>query len=296
MESAPKPAPVRRKIREYATTVTEIVRETPDMVTLMLSGEGEPFEYSAGQFLSLDPHQFPSLQPLIAELEKQKGKKEPVRAYSMASAPHEKHLAFTVKEEEFVPGVTRYQPLLSPLLVRSTPVGTPLKIIGFTGPYVLPEDIEQRTDHVVHIVAGSGAVPNYSILKHSLHRGQKLRQTFIYSNKTWADICYREALEKLQAENPGRLNVVHTLTREKDEARFVGNVRRGRITQALFEELIPDAKTAYVYLCGPAITPWDRREALVKKVQAPPRFLETALEYLHTIGITNDRIKRESYG
>lgn len=274
----------------------EVVHETPDTVTLVLSAGGEPFEYSAGQFLSIDPHQFPSLQPLIAELEKQKGKKEPVRAYSMASAPHEEHLAFTVKQEEFVPGVTRYQPLLSPLLVRSTPVGTPLKLLGFTGPYVLPEDIEQRTDHVVHIVAGSGAVPNYSILKHSLHRGQKLRHTFIDANKTWVDICYREALAKLEAAHPGKLNVVHTLTREKDEARFGGNVRRGRISLALFEELIPDARTAYVYLCGPAITPWDRREALVKKVQAQPRFLETALEFLHTLGITKDRIKRESYG
>lgn len=296
MESAPKPAPVRRKIRELETVVSAVTQETPDMVTLTLvAGEG-PVEYTAGQFLTIDPHQFPQLAGATADLERTKGKKEPVRAYSLASAPHEPHLAFTVKEEQYLAGVTRYPPLLSSLLVRRTPVGSRIKIVGFTGPYVLPQDIEERTDHLVHVVAGSGVVPNYAILKDSLHRHRRLRHTFLYSNKTWEDICYREALDALARAHPGRLELVHTLTRERDQARLGGNVRRGRITQALFEEWIRDPKTAYVYLCGPAITPWDRREALVKKVQAQPRFLETALEYLHTLGITNDRIKRESYG
>ena len=35
----------------------------------------------------------------VAFLEQQKGKKEPARAYSLCSAPHERYLAVTVKEE-----------------------------------------------------------------------------------------------------------------------------------------------------------------------------------------------------
>ena len=56
-------------------------------------------------------------------LEDLKGKKEPPRAYSMASSPHEKYLAVTVKEERYVTGLTQYPPLLSPLLVKRIPRG-----------------------------------------------------------------------------------------------------------------------------------------------------------------------------
>ena len=44
-------------------------------------------------------------------------------------------------------------------------------VTGFGGPYVLPPDIETRTDHVVHVCAGSGIVPNYAILKLCLETG-----------------------------------------------------------------------------------------------------------------------------
>jgi ferredoxin-NADP reductase len=286
----------RTKIHELDTIVQEVIVETPDTVTLVLFAGHEPHDYKAGQFINVDVHQFPELRGLVTFFEEVKKRKEPIRSYSLASAPHEKNLAITIKEEGYVTGVTKYPPLLSPLLVHKTPVGTRIKAVGYTGPYVLPEDVENRTDHIVHLVAGSGSVPNYSILKDALHRGLKLRHTFIYSNKSWDDICFRAGLEDLEKHHPDKLRVVHTLTREQDEVRFGPNVRRGRISLELLKELIPDPQTCLVYLCGPAITPWDRRTALETKVPAKPRFLETALEYLHTLGITNDRIKRESYG
>jgi ferredoxin-NADP reductase len=109
----------------------------------------------------------------------------------MCSAPHERYLAVTVKEERFVPGVTKYPPLLSPLLVKRTVRGMRLVVTGFTGPYTLPPDITSKTDHIVHICAGSGSVPNLSILKFALEHHPGLRHTFIYSNKTWGDVIFR---------------------------------------------------------------------------------------------------------
>jgi len=73
----------------------------------------------------------------------------------------------TVKEERYVTGLTQYPPLLSPLLVKRIPRGTRLIVTGFTGPYTLPDDIESKTDHVVHVCAGSGSVPNFAILKYA---------------------------------------------------------------------------------------------------------------------------------
>ena len=145
--------------------VADVTEETPDTSTLVLFTGNDRLEYKAGHFLTIDPHQFEALDRFTAFLEDLKGKREPPRAYSMCSAPHERYLAVTVKEERFVPGATKYPPLLSPLLVKRTVRGMRLVVTGFTGPYTLPPDITSQTDHVVHVCAGSGSVPNLSILK-----------------------------------------------------------------------------------------------------------------------------------
>ena len=286
----------RNRPREYEVTVTEVRLETHDTATLYLDFGQERPEYKAGQFLNLDPHQFPALGRFAAYLQEHKGRKEPARSYSLASAPHEPLVAITVKDEDYIPGFTRYPPLLSPYLVHAPLTGSRMKVLGFMGPYVLPDDVEERTDHLVHVVAGSGAVPNFSIIKDALHRGLKPRHTVICSNKTRGDILYREALEALERAHPDKLRVVHTLTRDMDESRYGPGVRKGRISEALLEELIPDRATCIVYVCGPAITPWDRRKALETRTPATPRFMETVLGHLHTLGVEDKRIKREAFG
>lgn len=285
-----------RKIRDFEVMVSDVIVETPDTVTLMLFTGSERHEYQAGQFVTIDPHQFESLERWVAFLEDEKGRREAPRAYSLASAPHEPRLAITIKEERYESGSTQYPPLLSPLLVRGVTRGTPMIVSGFAGPYVLPPRVEEKTDHLVHVVAGSGSVPNWSILKHALREHPRLRHTFVYSNKTWSDVIYREGLRRLAAEHPDRLRVVHTLTREAEPERHGPDVRRGRITADLLRELIPDPKAALVYACGPAIGPFERKAAREKGEVPAPRFLEAALAALAELGVPKDRVKRESYG
>jgi ferredoxin-NADP reductase len=282
--------------REYEVTVAEVRRESHDTVTLFLDFGPEAPTYRAGQFVNLDPHQFRAVSRLATFLQEKKGRKEMARSYSIASAPHEPRLALTIKEEEYITGLTQYPPLLSPYLVHAPLTGTRLKVLGFMGQYTLPEDVEQRTDHLVHIVAGTGAAPNFGLIKDALHRGLTPRHTLLCSNKTAGDILYREALEALERAHPDRLRVVHTLTRELDESRFSPAVRKGRVGLALLQELIPDAATCLAYVCGPAITSWDRRKALETRTPATPRFLETVLGHLHELGVDDKRIKREAFG
>ena len=283
----------RRRIKEMEVMVADAVVETPDTTTLVLFTGNDRLDYKAGHFLTIDPHQFDSLGRFIAFFEDVKGKRELARAYSMASAPHEKYLAVTVKEERYVSGQTKYPPLLSPLLVKQTLKGMKLVVTGFTGPYTLPDDIESRTDHLVHVCAGSGSVPNFAIAKHALLHHPKLRQTFLYSNKTWDDVIFRKQLDDLEREHPAQLRVIHTLTREKPPE---SRVRQGRMDAALLRETIPDPQTCIVYACGPAIGPFDRAAAREKGVEPDPRFLEAALSALAEVGISKDRIKHESYG
>ncbi len=288
--------PQRKKIKELEVMIAEVITETPDTATLVLFTGNDRLEYKPGHFCTIDPHQFQSLARFTAYLEDQKGKKEPARAYSLASAPHEKYVAITIKEEQYVRGVSKYPPLLSPLLVRNIHPGKKMAITGFTGPYTLPDDIESQTDHLVHVVAGSGSVPNFSMLKHSLHTQTRLRHTFIYSNKSWEDICFRRELDLLERQHPTRLKVIHTLTRETDPAVFGPNVRKGRVSTELFKELIPDPSACLVFACGPAIGPFDRQAAKEKGVDPAPRFLENVISQLNAIGVEGRRIKRESYG
>lgn len=276
--------------------VADVIVETPDTTTLVLFTGNDHLEYQPGHFLTIDPHQFEALERWVAYLEDQKGKREAPRAYSLASAPHERYLAITVKEERYTSGATRYPPLLSPMLVKRTQRGSPIVVTGFTGPYTLPAGVEDKTDHVVHLVAGSGAVPNWSILKHALVAHPRLRHTFVCSNKTHEDIIFRDGLARLEAEHPGKLRVVHTLTREADPERRGPGFRRGRVSAALLRELVPEPKVALVYACGPAIGPFERAAAKEKGESPSPRFLEAALDAVAEIGVPKERVKHESYG
>ncbi len=288
----------RKRIKELEVMVAEAIQETHDTTTLLLFTGNDRLDYQAGHFLTIDPHQFEALERFISYFEDVKGKKEPPRAYSLSSAPHEKFLAITIKEERYTTGITKYPPLLSPLLVKRTTRGMRLTITGFTGPYVLPPDLDKKYEHLLHVCAGSGIVPNYSILKQSLQEHPKVKHTLLYSNKTWADAIFARDLHELQKQHPDRLKVVHTLTREPAQtlAGPYGVARPGRIGPALLKELVDDPKATVAFACGPGITPHDRAEARKNGTQPMPRFLETVLSGPREIGFTDENLEYESYG
>lgn len=294
MTDAPVAVTRRKRPEPFEVTVRSVRFESHDTATLTLDPHGKK-DYLAGQYISIDAHQFKQLTPLITWLEAQKGRREPIRQYSLTSAPHEEAIEITIKEEVYVPGETKYLPLLSNLLVHGLAPGQRFTVSGYSGPYVLPEDTDAFTDLIVHVTAGSGAVPNFSILKDALHRDVKARHVYVCSNRTREDILFAKEIEALRAAHPDRLTVVHTLTRDP----AAGDAyRHGRIDLPLLDRLIPEAsrETCVVYACGPAIHPWDRRAALEAGTTATPRFMETVLGVLHELGIQNKRIRRETYG
>ncbi|HJS59236.1 MAG TPA: oxidoreductase [Vicinamibacteria bacterium] len=286
----------RHRIKQLEVMVADVINETPDTTTLVLFTGNDRLEYEAGHFLTVDPHQFDALERFTAFLEDVKGRREPPRAYSLSSAPHERYLAFTVKEERYVSGVTRYPPLLSPLLVKRTPRGTRMVVTGFTGPYTLPADAESRAKTLIHVCAGSGIVPNLSILKHALAERPVLEHVLVYSNRTWEDVIFRSELAELAERHSGRLRIVHLLTRESDAGRFGAGVRRGRVDAALLRDTIPDPSACLVLVCGPAVSPWEKQAAREKGAEPAPRFMESALLALAELGVPKDRVLRESYG
>jgi 3-ketosteroid 9alpha-monooxygenase subunit B len=283
-----------RKIRQFDVRVADIIVETPDTVTLVFDGAG-PFEYKAGQFCTIDPHQFRVSAGTTKFLEDLKKHKEPPRAYSMASTPDEP-LAITIKEELYESGSTKYPPLLSPVLVHHVAKDSRMLISGFTGPYCLPDNVLEKTDHLVHITAGSGSVPNWSMLKWAVRHLPTLRHTFIYSNKTWDDVIFRDALNAFCAEHADKVRLVHCLTRQDVPEGAPPGTRRGRVSADLLRELIPDPTAVLVYACGPALSSHDRAAAREKGVEPAPRFMEAVSAAVKEIGIPKDRYKTEAYG
>lgn len=286
----------KKRIKELEVMVAEVIRETHDTTTLILFTGNDKLEYKAGHFITISPHQFEALARWTHYLEDLKGKREPPRAYSLASSPTEKWLSITIKEEEYVSGKTKYPPLLSPVLVRRTPPGTRMVVTGFAGPYILPDDIESRTDHLVHICAGSGVVPNYSIIKYCLDTGLNLKHTLIYGSKTWGDIIYREPLEQIAAEHADKVKVVHAISREPDAVKRGSNVYASRVTEALIRAHIDDPSAIEVFSCGPANTKFDKQAAKKRGEPLRPRFMESVLQALDNIGVPKNKVHKESYG
>ncbi len=285
--------PSSHKIKELEVMVADVIEETFDTTTLVLFTGNDTLNYQPGHFMTISPQQFSGLERWVAYLEDIKGKKEPARAYSLASSPDEKYLAVTVKEERYVSNVTPFPPLLSPILAKRTRPGARMVITGFTGPYTMSAAWQKEVDEIVHICAGSGIVPSYSIIKHDLRMNAHLKHTLVYSNKTANDVIFLNQLAELQREFPERLCVVHTLTRDPGaDSRF----RHGRISKELLEEVIVEPKNCAVFACGPDHTVWQKRAAKEKGEELKPSFLGSVLSALQELGVSKDRIKKESYG
>jgi 3-ketosteroid 9alpha-monooxygenase subunit B len=279
-------------MRRFDSLVSDVIVETPDTITAVLD-LGEPVTYRAGQYVTIDPHQFPALGSMTRYLEHVKGRAEPPRAYSMSSAPHETGVAITIKEELY-DGEMAYPPLISGFLVHQTRPGDRMAVVGFAGAYVLPDVID--AEHILHLCAGSGSVPNLSMVKDSLRRHPDLRHTFVYSNKTWQDVIFRSNLADLRRAHRDRLRVIHMLTRETAVSSEDEDVRSGRVTLELLGSIFEKEPRSLVYSCGPAISVWDKRAHAAKGTTPPPRFLETMQSYLSTLGVPRDRIKIEAFG
>jgi ferredoxin-NADP reductase len=298
--AAPAPAaaaaaPVRT-IRKMEAVCVDVVRRTHDSASLYFF-VGDTGPYKAGQFISIDPHQFPELKRWVDFLETMKGKKEPIRSYSMSSIPGEKCVSIVVKAEEYDPKLHKYPPLISPFLASGALKGRECVISGFTGAYTIPDDILDKTDQILHFVAGSGIVPNYGILKDELRKAErkKIKHTMIDVNKTVGDIMLHEQLTALAKAYPENFEYINLITRE-DPSAYGPNYFKGRPTTDFVRKYVRDPSSVRVYACGAAITKYQKAEAKEKGVEPTPRFMESVEHILHELGVPNNHFKKEEFG
>ena len=297
LEISSKEIQTGKKIRPIRGVILSAVRETSDTWTLTIFVGEQAKEYLAGQFISISPYQFPEILDFTRFCEYKKGKKEPVRAYSLTSAPHEKHIAITIKPEVYEPHPESYPPLLSPLLASDILVGREIEFLGYSGGYVVPHDLIEQTDTLVHVVAGSGIVPSFSVLKDELinNKHPHTKHHVLYVNRKHDDIIFHEQLKALEKSYAHRLHITYFLT--QDETRGLGpNYVMGRPSLEHVQRLSGSVDRTIYFACGPALTKWQKKHAQEAGTPLKPRFMEWVHDVMESLGVDKKRFKREVYG
>lgn len=143
-------------------------------------------------------------------------------------------------------------------------VGDVLDVMTPTGRFYTPLDPANRK-HYCAIAAGSGITPIYSIIATTLQQEPESRVTLVFANRTSRSIMFLEELEDLKDRYPGRLHLIHVLSREEQDAELLsGRLDAARLTK-ITETLVPAETVDEWFLCGPYEMVLDLRKALLEQ-------------------------------
>ncbi|MCJ8208186.1 ferredoxin--NADP reductase [Mucilaginibacter sp. RS28] len=227
--------------------VSHIKKETHDTATFYFKQvNGERVSYQAGQFITLIfSHHHEEVR----------------RSYSLSSSPDEELLSITVKRVANGE-ISRY-------MLGYVKPGDIINATVPAGRFVLP--LTDRSGNIVYFAAGSGIVPIYSHVKFGLKYMPSVRFTLIYSSQSEKDVIFREQLNALQSQYPGRLKVYYHISDAGD-----------RLNNQLLEKQVKqltkgDFGDHWFYICGPFTY---------------MRMVQLTLLYM---GVSQERIRRENF-
>lgn len=121
------------------------------------------------------------------------------------------------------------------------------------------------------IAAGSGITPVLSIAASVLDTEPRSDVVLIYGNRTQRDVMFLEELSDLKDRYPGRLQVLHVLSREEQESELLsGRIDPDRLCR-LFAAMVPVDAVDEWYLCGPFGMVTEGRQTLLDAGADPSR-------------------------
>jgi ferredoxin-NADP reductase len=203
--------------------LVELMPETPRVSSLFFSVPDWP-GHLAGQHVDI---RLTSEDGYVAE-----------RSYSIASPPEARWVELTVERLD--------DGEVSPYLVGELRIGDKIELRGPIGGHFVWHAGDVRP--MLLIAGGSGIVPLMAMLRHRVSAAHKSQARLLFSSRTFADIIYRDELDRLAAANDG-LTVFHTLTRDKPSG-WRGFTRR--IDADMIREVEwPKEQTPAAFVCGP---------------------------------------------
>ncbi len=236
--------------------VTEVVRETPDAVSLhLVEADGSPISFVPGEFLTVE-----------VTLDGRRLR----RAYSLSSAVLPGHSVRVTPKRLRGGRVSTY------LNERVRP-GDLLRVLGPSGTFALaPEPTASR--RLVLLAGGSGITPLASVAESVLGREPESRVALIYGNRRLTDVIFRARLDELARAHGNRFVVDHVLAEPPDGwTGAVGLLDVETIAARLDAVGIADGPDVLWLLCGP--TP----------------MMDAARTVLRGRGVDGSRIRQERY-
>jgi len=212
----------------YALRIKEIIRETPDCISIefdLPEDLHEKFQFKAGQNITI---------------KKEINGEEIRRSYSICAAPFEQKLKIAIKK---INGG-----LFSTFANDVLKSGEVLNVMPPTGNFTTKHNEDQP--QYLGIAAGSGITPIMSIIKDTLTTQPYSTFTLIYGNKNRSSIAFFEELESLKNKYIERFTLINILSREKMDAEiFYGRIDADKLNG--LQKLIDYKAFSAAYLCGP---------------------------------------------
>lgn len=208
----------------YETTLEKIDQLTYNVRGFKLKlPEGVDFNFKPGQFVIMHiPHEGKTVK----------------RAYSIASAPHEKgYLEFCIQKMEG--GIASN-------FLWDVEEGAKIKIGGPHGTFVLKEPVDYEP---VFMPTGTGVAPFRSMIKHLVHEGYDKPIWLLFGTRYEHALLYESEFRKI-AQLRKNFKYIPTVSRPKE-----WSGERGHVQDTFFKyfpETPKDTDNKRVYLCG-----WD---------------------------------------
>ena len=207
--------------------VKNVIKETHDVVTLVLDALNYKIEYTAGQFITF--------------IFLDRNGREERRSYSISSIPSES-LSITVKR---IPNGA-----YSRILVEKVKVGDVLTGLAPAGFFTLPHTSQiAPKNSFIFFAAGSGVTPIYSQIKELLKNRIAEKIVLVYSNQSKKDVIFYEQLMKLSSDYSSIFSIYFFFSDESDyrKARLSSSI----VSEILTAEVGANKMNTWLYLCGP---------------------------------------------
>jgi ferredoxin-NADP reductase/Na+-translocating ferredoxin:NAD+ oxidoreductase RnfD subunit len=185
------------------------------------------------------------------------------RYFTIASSPTESNLRLGVKFYEKPSSFKKKMLTMTP--------GEEIMAGQLAGDFTLPRDKKKK---LVFIAGGIGITPFRSMVKYLSDSGEKREVMLLYSNRTTAEIAYREVFD--EAARTIGLKTVYAVT-GAGEIPPEENGHKGHIDGALIRREIPDYRDRIFYISG--------THAMVSAMETT----------LHNMGIPRGQIKTDFF-
>lgn len=158
------------------------------------------------------------------------------RTFTIASAPHEADLMIA----------TRMRDTAFKRVLKTSPIGTRLRIDGPNGEMVLHDDTARPA---VFLAGGIGITPFLAMARDAANKRLRHRLYLFYSNRRPEDAAFLPELQEMEQLNPNYRLIATMAEAEKSAQRWSGET--GFIRPDMLERHLPDLKSPVYYFAGP---------------------------------------------